>query len=556
MSSLGGAGESFSGDKRRTDQNPIRTKSFEIPTTRVQITLPFVVFQRSAWGNIQSKHFATAEDALNVLERADDDMLASVEVAEHYFEVIDHLKTKLNKVDAKLWRRFLLAGPRIQNDLSEPQLSCGRTDLTYANLLFSAGCLCEAEEYPTNNTKTDRLREAAFISCAHSLTALSENYDFINSTGALPSVLVEGRLDDLIHESRGSYRLQMALSEVIESFGNALEKFEQLKKENGTLADHLYNLSTANIVSAQQTTLRNYKLLRSIQDLITDRVSPQVWSSPDEIAQNLVSLGGAHLSCRPEIIYHDSDVRTAALGILREVNRGVEHTILVGKEWVSLFASFDPEKRTPIQVANIINFWLSDDKPDTESSLIRELKIPVNSQQMDNAYTFFRTLRNHQRTGTSIVKLEVDEKFTSRFADDARILIAGPNGYGNLLKSRHTSLLLTTTKPEKTIDLSEVLTTDLANRYLPVAVAAVANQYRCGPWKSSYIPGPILYQVQSEIKWTFPNVKLDAYHRSTFPNGEQDPAVHFHDHYIFVHKNEEDRSRNRRSTRPTQLINA
>ncbi len=532
----------------------LATKEVQLFPTTIKVQLPTSVFQLSAWGNVALNHFEFDSSGFELINKAEGQYPALMELGQHFYEVIHRSINQLKNADRKEWIRFLLAGPDIAREQADQKnIPINPVELAYANLLFSASCLCRADAIEDRSSNHYKLwREAGFITSAQFIKELNQATTYDTLVGPRPIIQLKEKLQILTQKNPGSPRLMFAINDLIESFDTTNEYLDKVKKEYGILGDRLFALSTEAIGENQILTRQNYRNLRKLTESIKEHVSQDTWCNADDYVRKLLSPEGGHLVCVPDNIYPNESLRKAVLGMIREVNQEAQHIILAGSRWVDCLLPFDPKKRSAEDLIAAIHYWFKEKDPSL--TLQSFLQMPSGRIQIDNIYSFFKQLKGNHFNSKATLQLSIDPDLKNNFEPGTKVVIVGANTWESyFLNTKYVSVAVSNTKSESHLDLSVPLIADSGIRYFKAAAYAVANDYGSGAWKSCYFSGDNLMQVISSMKWEEPKDLFNQWIRAQQLSKEQLAAEKYHNHYILIHDRDQDRNRPKK-VRPSKKL--
>jgi hypothetical protein len=358
----------------------------------------------------------------------------------------------------------------------------------------------------------------------------------------MPIVQVQEKLENLVQNYPGSPRLGFAIYEIVESFNTIIYYKDSILREHGTIGDQVFSLSSEKISENFELTRKNHQLFRSLQENLAKICSRETWISADDHVLSLANAEGGHLTCIPEMIFKSESMLKATVGIISEVNRQVDHIILMGTRWVEPLVKVDPEKRLAEKIIKAIDYWL--EESDQTVTLQSILKIPVDSDLVDGVYTFFRQLKLSQFNARSVLQINTDPKMINYFDPPEKVLIVGDNTWQSFfLNNNYVSVFLTNTKSENNIDFSLPLDDQSGIKYLKSATYNLATDYGCGVWKSGYVSGVGIHQAITATAWDNAENQFGNLARTTILKNNQDPVERYHNHYIFIHSQDGERKK-------------
>ncbi len=535
----------------------IETKEIQLYPTVVKLQIPTNIFEASAWGNIAINHFNYDTTACELIHRAESQLPALTELGEHFYEVINRSTYQLNNINDKEWLRFLAAGPNTLLTNTSNQDTVNPVDVAYANILFSASCLCKADAVQDHSSNIyQRWREAGFVTCAHAIIQLHESVRFDSIVGPMPVVQLKEKLLALESEHPGrSLRLERAVDELIQSFDTSTDHLANIIKEHGTIGDKIFSLSSETVTKNFEITRQNHQIFGTLQDQIRAQTTRDSWINADDHLPKLVNAEGGHLSCFPDAIFRSEHLRKAAIGMICEINKQADQIILMGTRWVDPLVKSDLQKRSAQDLVNLIHYWLEDTDPNiTLKSL---MNLTAESELLNGVYTFFKHLKNSHANSRASLQLNINPDLTNHF-DKEKVVIIGDNEWTSFFhNNKYVSIYLTNTSAENKLDFSRPISENSGVSYVKAAVYNVANEpdRGCGAWKSCYVSGPGLHQVISSVKWENFTEQFHHFTRTGSIQKDQPHSDRLHNHYVFIHHHEPERKRVARMQPKNRFVN-
>ncbi len=495
---------------------------FEIPRNSYSI---------SAWHSAAAQHFSSDTSALKLIPKGDEQLLIASELSEHFYEVIRRGIKQLQEPVDHYWKRFLAAGP----DLQSPRGN--KVDLLFANLLFCADCLESRESFSNSTEEYKRITEACSIMAAH---MLEQSAGKNNPLDSYVTSAVTVRLNEYTAPRSASEII--AINAVINLLGPGLQLLQRYRKENGMLGDKILNFSAESIGIGSETTIKNYRLLESTKARLAESVAPNTWSGADKAARALKSEHGGHISCETSMIYKNTRLRKALLGLLHEASLTTDRILLMGNEWIDLIPCTSDSKEARMQLIQSVNLWIDDSG---RTSLHSWLKLPTYPSELDILFSFLEVVKKLPRPAGYAPEIAADSAASIKDYPETNILIVGKSNWsGFFTDMRYRSLQLLPTQSGSHLNLSLPMGNHAGNLLLPVAAHELGDKYPLGLWNTGYVPRKAVWDFA--VVLPEPLSQLSHFKRHSAGPLSSNEHEKFHNGYVFVHERTDDRIRKER----------